>query len=172
MKLVLQEFISLDGVSHGPGAPDEDTSGGFTRGGWFGPFIDERFIEIVRDWVGQADAFLFGRRTYQNFARDWPKMDNPEDPVATALNHLPKYVATRNSVDASWNPTRVLSQQVEEKVAELKRQAGREVQVHGSAELGYALLSAGLIDELRLVVAPVIVGQGAGSCQPTVRQSV
>jgi dihydrofolate reductase len=160
MKLVLQQFISLDGVSQGPGAPDEDTSGGFTRGGWFVPFLDERFIEIIKDWVGQADAFLFGRRTYQNFARDWPKMDNPEDPVATALNHLPKYVATRNSVDANWNPTTVLSQQVEEKVAELKRQAGREVQIHGSADLGYALLSAGLIDELRLVVAPVIVGQG------------
>jgi hypothetical protein len=71
MKLVLQEFISLDGVSQGPGAPDEDTSGGFTRGGWFVPFLDERFIEIIKDWVGQADAFLFGRRTYQNFARDW-----------------------------------------------------------------------------------------------------
>jgi dihydrofolate reductase len=160
MKLVLQEFISLDGVSQGPGAPDEDTSGGFSRGGWFVPFIDERFIEIIKDWVGQADAFLFGRRTYQNFARDWPKMDNAEDPVATALNHLPKYVATRNSVEASWNPTTVLSQQVEEKVAQLKREAGRELQIHGSADLGYALLSAGLIDELRLVVAPVIVGQG------------
>jgi dihydrofolate reductase len=160
MKLVLQEFISLDGVSQGPGAPDEDISGGFTRGGWLVPFIDERFIEIIKNWVGQADAFLFGRRTYQNFARDWPKMDNPEDPVATALNHLPKYVATRNSVDASWNRTTVLSQQIEDKVAELKREAGRELQIHGSADLGYALLSAGLIDELRLVVAPVIVGQG------------
>jgi dihydrofolate reductase len=160
MKLVLQEFISLDGVSQGPGAPDEDISGGFTRGGWFVPFIDERFIEIIKDWVDQADAFLFGRRTYQNFARDWPKMDNPEDPVATALNHLPKYVATRNAVDASWNPTTILSQQVEEKVAQLKREAGRELQIHGSADLGYTLLSAGLIDELRLVVAPVIVGQG------------
>ncbi|NJO32042.1 MAG: dihydrofolate reductase family protein [Rhodospirillales bacterium] len=160
MKLVLQEFVSLDGVSQGPGAPDEDTSGGFTRGGWFVPFIDERFIEIIKDWVGRADAFLFGRKTYQNFARDWPKMDNPDDPVATALNHLPKYVATRTSVDAGWNPTTVLAHQVEEKVAELKRQAGRELQIHGSAELGYSLLSAGLVDELRLVVAPVIVGQG------------
>jgi dihydrofolate reductase len=160
MRLVLQEFISLDGVSQGPGAPDEDTSGGFSRGGWFVPYLDEGFIEITKNWISRADAFLFGRKTYQNFARDWPKMDNPEDPVATALNHLPKYVATRNSLDASWSPTTVLSQQVEQKVAEIKREAGRELQIHGSADLGYSLLSAGLVDELRLVVAPVIVGQG------------
>lgn len=88
MKLILQEFVSVDGVSQGPGGPDEDTSGGFTRGGWFVPFLDERFIEIIEEWVGHADAFLFGRKTYRSFARDWPRMDNPDDPVATALDHL------------------------------------------------------------------------------------
>lgn len=160
MRLVLQEFVSLDGVSQGPGAPDEDTSGGFSRGGWFVPFVDERFLEVVRGWTGRADAFLFGRRTYQNFARDWPGMDDPDDPVATALNHRPKYVATRGSVDATWNPTTVLSQEVEKKVAGLKRKPGRELQIHGSADLGHSLLAAGLVNELRLVVAPVIVGEG------------
>jgi dihydrofolate reductase len=159
MKLVLMEFVSLDGVSQGPGAPDEDTSDGFTRGGWFVPFLDEAFIRIVTGWVGQADAFLFGRRTYQSFARDWPKMDDPADPIARALNGLPKYVAT-SSVTAGWEPTTVLSGDVEGQVAALKRQPGRELQVHGSARLGYSLLAAGLIDELRLVVAPVVLGQG------------
>lgn len=160
MKLVLQEFLTLDGVSQGPGAPDEDTSGGFSRGGWFVPFLDERFGEIVTEWIKQADGFLFGRHTYENFARDWPAMDDPNDPVATALNTLPKYVATRTGTAASWTPTTVLSGAVEQQIAELKRQPGRELQIHGSARLGYSLLAAGLVDEVRLAVAPVVIGQG------------
>ncbi len=160
MRLILQEFLSLDGVSQGPGAPDEDTSGGFVRGGWFVPFADERLIEVVTGWVVEADGFLFGHRTYVNFARDWPAMDNPDDPVATRLNHLPKFVAARSPVAADWAPTTVLQDNIEQRVAELKRRPGREIQIHGSATLGWVLLSAGLIDEVRLAIAPVVVGQG------------
>ncbi|GAA3588287.1 dihydrofolate reductase family protein [Nonomuraea rosea] len=158
MKLVVQEFLTLDGVSQGPGSPDEDTSGGFTRGGWFVPHLDEEFDRLVSAWLGEADAFLFGRRTYVSFARDWPKMT--DHPSAAALNGLPKYVASHSLTEAAWDPTTILSGDVPAQVAELKRQPGRELQVHGSAELAQSLLAAGLVDTLRLVIAPVVVGQG------------
>ncbi|MDT0318695.1 dihydrofolate reductase family protein [Streptomyces millisiae] len=158
MRLVLQEFLTLDGVSQGPGSPEEDTSDGFTRGGWFVPYLDEEFEQITADWLGEADAFLFGRRTYQNFARDWPTMtDHPSAPI---LNGRPKYVASRTLTEAGWHPTTILSGDVPAQVAEVKRQPGRELQIHGSARLAQSLLAAGLIDVLRLVIAPVVVGQG------------
>jgi dihydrofolate reductase len=158
MRLVLQEFLSLDGVSQGPGAPDEDTSDGFTQGGWFVPHLDEAFERLAGTWLEQADAFLFGRRTYLNFARDWPKMT--EHPSAAILNGLPKYVASHSLTQADWNPTTILSGDVPAQVAELKQQPGRELQIHGSARLGQSLLAAGLVDELRLAIAPVVVGTG------------
>jgi dihydrofolate reductase len=158
MRLTLQEFLTLDGVSQGPGSPDEDTSDGFTRGGWFVPYLDEKFEQLAATWLGEADAFLFGRRTYENFARDWPKMN--DHPLAATLNGLPKYVATHSLTKAEWNPTTILSGDVPTQVAELKRQPGRELQIHGSARLAQSLLAAGLIDTLRLVIAPVVVGQG------------
>ncbi len=160
MKLVLMEFLTLDGICQGPGAPDEDTSDGFTRGGWFVPFIEQSFMQTVTGWVGQADAFLFGRRTYEGFARDWPKMDDPNDPIAGKMNGLPKYIATNSLKSASWGPATILSGDIAAQVAELKQRPGRELQVHGSGRLAHSLLTAGLIDAFRLVVAPVVLGQG------------
>jgi len=158
MRLVLQEFLSLDGVCQGPGSPDEDTTDGFTRGGWFVPHLDEEFERLAGTWLGMADAFLFGRRTYVNFARDWPKMT--EHPSAGILNGRPKYVASHSLTEAEWDPTTILSGDIPAQVAEVKRQPGRELQIHGSARLGQSLLAAGLIDELRLAIAPVVVGKG------------
>lgn len=160
MRLILQEFLSLDGVSQGPGSPEEDTSGDFTQGGWFVPFLDESFGELVNRWIADADAFLFGRLTYENFARDWPKVTDPNDPIATKLNGLPKYVASRSLERADWAQSTILSGNIVERVAELKRQPGRELQIHGSARLGQSLLAAGLVDELRLAIAPVVLGNG------------
>lgn len=158
MRLVLQEFLSLDGVYQGPGSPDEDTSDGFSRGGWFVPHLDEEFERQAGVWLGGADAFLFGRRTYENFARDWPKMTG--HPFAGILNGLPKYVASRSLTEAAWHPATILSGDVPAQVAELKRQPGRELQIHGSGRLARSLLAAGLVDELRLAIAPVVVGGG------------
>jgi dihydrofolate reductase len=158
MKLVVQEFLTLDGVSQGPGSPEEDTSGGFTQGGWFVPHLDEEFERLAAEWLGEADALLFGRRTYENFARDWPTMT--DHPFAPILNGLPKYVASRSLTEAAWNPTTILNGDVPAQVAELKRQPGRDLQIHGSARLAQSLLAAGLVDELRLAIAPVVVGQG------------
>ncbi|MEB8342541.1 dihydrofolate reductase family protein [Streptomyces endophyticus] len=158
MKLVVQEFLTLDGVSQGPGSPDEDTSDGFTRGGWFVPYVDEEFMEIAEGWLGRADGLLFGRRTYENFARDWPTMT--DHPFAAIMNGLPKYVATKSLTGADWNPTTILAGNIAAEVDALKRQPGRELQIHGSSRLAQSLLAAGLVDQLRLAIAPVVVGRG------------
>ncbi|WP_235506070.1 dihydrofolate reductase family protein [Arthrobacter sp. Leaf337] len=154
------QFLTLDGVSQGPGSPDEDTSDGFTQGGWFVPHLDEEFVQQAVDWLGQADALLFGRRTYDNFSRDWPQITDPDDPFSEKMNGLPKYVASQSLKQATWAPTTILSGDVAAQVAELKRQPGRELQIHGSSRLAQSLLAAGLIDEVRLVIAPVVVGNG------------
>lgn len=160
MKLILTEFVSLDGVSQGPGSPDEDTSDGFTQGGWLVPHMDDAFIRRAAAWLGEAGGLLLGRRTYDAFARDWPQITDPDDPFTALMNSLPKYVASDSLKEATWNPTTILSGDVAGQVAELKRQPGRELQIHGSARLAQSLLAAGLIDQLRLVVAPVILGHG------------
>ncbi|OKI92674.1 dihydrofolate reductase family protein [Streptomyces sp. CB02058] len=158
MRLVVQQFLTLDGVSQGPGAPDEDRSDGFDQGGWFVPHMDEVFEEVAASWLGTADALLFGRRTYENFARDWPAMT--DHPFAPLMNGLPKYVASHSLTTGSWNPTTVLNGDVPAQVAEVKNLPGRDLQIHGSALLAQSLLAAGLVDELRLAIAPVVVGRG------------
>jgi dihydrofolate reductase len=160
MKLTLTEFVTLDGVAQGPGAPDEDTSDGFERGGWLVPHIDEAFLRLASDWLDQADALLLGRRTYGSFARDWPNITDPNDRFSERMNGLPKYVASHSLTDASWAPTTILSGDVPAQVAALRRRPGRELQIHGSARLAASLLDARLIDALRLVIAPVVLGDG------------
>ena len=160
MRLTLTEFVTLDGVSQGPGSPEEDTSDGFTQGGWFVPHLDEAFIGKAAELLGRADALLLGRRTYDAFARDWPQIIDPNDPFTALMNSLPKYVTSQTLSNGSWHPTTILSGDVAAQIAALKQQPGRELQIHGSARLAQSLLAAGLIDELRLVIAPVIVGNG------------
>ena len=159
MKVTITQFVSLDGVSQGPGSADEDTSDGFSRGGWFVPFIDDTFVRTASDWLDHADGLLFGRRTYEAFARDWPQIAEP-DPFTVRMNSLPKYVVTSTLSEGTWEPTTVLRGDPTVTVAELKQRPGRELQIHGSSRLGSALLSAGLVDSLRLVVAPTVVGEG------------
>lgn len=160
MKIALTEFVTLDGVSQGPGSPTEDTSDGFTRGGWLVPYLDELFVRRTSDWLDLADGLLLGRRTYEAFARDWPQITDPDDPFTERMNALPKYVVTSTLTEGSWHPTTVLRGDPVQTVGELKAQPGRELQIHGSARLGNALLSAGLVDTLRLVVAPTVTGSG------------
>jgi dihydrofolate reductase len=122
--------------------------------------MDDVFIQQAADWLGDADGLLFGRRTYEAFARDWPEITDPEDPFTELMNGLPKYVASQTLTDAAWNPTTILSGDVVTGVAELKSRPGRHLQIHGSARLAQSLLAAGLVDEIRLAIAPVVVGQG------------
>ena len=160
MKIAITQFVTLDGVSQGPGSSREDTSGGFTHGGWLVPHLDQQFVRRASEWLDLADGLLLGRRTYDAFARDWPKITDPDDPFTERMNSLPKYVVTNTPCDRAWEPTTVLRGDPVESVGPLKTQSGRELQIHGSARLAGALLSAGLVDTLRLVVAPTIVGAG------------
>ncbi|WP_055045349.1 dihydrofolate reductase family protein [Devosia sp. A16] len=160
MKLVTTTFVSLDGVYQGPGSPDEDRSDGFARGGWFVPYIEQGFMDQARRWLEQADGLLLGRRTYESFGRDWPEMNKPDDAIGLMMNRLPKYVASATLAATPWGPATLLRGAVLQEIEALKARPGRELQVHGSGSLAGSLLAAGLVDELRLVVAPVIVGAG------------
>jgi hypothetical protein len=122
MKLVLQQFVSLDGVCQGPGSADEDVSGGFSRGGWFVPYVDDSMMAHVTAWIAAADAFLFGADTYRNFARDWPKIADPSDPVATALNGRPKYVVSSALEAGYWAPSTVTRGRAVAEVARIRAQ--------------------------------------------------
>lgn len=160
MKIALTAFVTLDGVSQGPGSQDEDTSGGFTGGGWLVPHIDATFVQRASNWLDLADGLLLGRRTYEAFARDWPEITDPHDPFTERMNTLPKYVVSNTLGTGTWNPTTVLRGDAVEAVAPLRARPGRELQIHGSARLGDALLTAGLVDTLRLVVAPTVLRTG------------
>jgi dihydrofolate reductase len=160
VRVVVLQFTTLDGVTQGPGAPDEDTSDGFAAGGWFVPFLDAAFEARVKAWTLEADAFLLGRRTYEGFAAAWPRVTDPDDAIAGALNGRPKHVVSTTLRDAPWGPAESIGGDVAARVAALRDAPGRELQVHGSTTLARSLLAAGLVDELRLAVAPVVLGAG------------
>ncbi|OXM59732.1 dihydrofolate reductase family protein [Amycolatopsis vastitatis] len=160
MKIAVMEFLTLDGVSQGPGSSTEDTSDGFTGGGWLVPHMDDTFVLRMSEWLDRADGLLLGRRTYSAFARDWPAITDPDDPFTERMNSLPKYVVSNTIETGNWPPTTVLRGDPAQTVRGLKTRPGRELQIHGSARLGSALLSMGLVDTLRLVVAPTVLGSG------------
>ena len=160
MKLTVNTFLTLDGVMQGPGGRDEDTSGGFDRGGWLVPHVDEGMGRIVDGWFAEADAILLGRTTFQLMQPYWEQVTDSENPVAQALNGLPKYVVSTTLGEPTWHNSTVVSADVLGAVARLKGRPGRELQVHGSHRLARTLHDAGLVDQYRLLYFPVVVGQG------------
>ena len=160
MKLTTNTQITVDGVVQGNGGRDENRNGGFERGGWARPLFDSNAITFVDDFYQRADAFLFGRRTYDLFAGYWGVMNPGSGPIADALNTKPKYVASNTLADPRWANTTVLSGDLVAAIRELKAKPGGDLQVHGSGTLTRWLLENDLVDEMNLLVVPVVVGQG------------
>ena len=164
MRVVLSDFISLDGVMQAPGGAEEDFDGGFAHGGWSMPYFDPEsmggFIGEVMETTG---ALLFGRRTWQTMAAAWPDRDDGTDPFATHMNTITKYVVstTLTESDMTWaNSILLAGDDALSAVAELKRQEGGDLAVMGSSQLARALVAGGLVDEYRLLIEPVLLGGG------------
>jgi dihydrofolate reductase len=164
MKLTINTNVSVDGVMQGLGGSEEDRRGGFERGGWAMPHFDSETAALVGQVYGRADAFLFGRRTYEIFAGSWGTgswgANQGDNPISVALNTKPKYVASTTLTDPGWADTTVLSGDVAAAVGELKAEPGGELQVVGSLSVVRLLLDNGLVDEITLFTYPVVVGQG------------
>jgi dihydrofolate reductase len=159
MKLTTTTQVSVDGVMQANGGPNP-LDVGFERAGWARPLFDGEALEFVNRVYQAADAFLFGRRTYELFAGYWGVMDPGSGPIADALNTRPKYVASASLADPQWADTTVLSGDLAAAIGELKAGPAGELQVHGSGALTRWLLENGLVDEINLLVVPVVVGQG------------
>ena len=160
MKLATTTQVSVDGVMQGPGGPDEDERGVFERGGW--AHFDNEAGTVMDEIFQRADAFLFGRRTYEIFAGSWGVMpDLASHPIGAALNTQPKYVASTTLTEPRWANTTVLSGDVAGAIGELKaKKPAGELQVHGSGALIRWLFDNQLVDEITLFVCPVVIGQG------------
>ena len=158
MKLTAKIFMTLDGVYQGPGAPDEDRRAGFDRGGWQAHHSDEVLGGYLTSAYEGADAMLLGRVTWGIWETFWPNHD--EHPIGHIINTLPKYVPSTTRTDTPWQNTHFLAGDVEAAVRELKAQAGRDLLMQGSGRLLQWLLERDLVDELALVVYPVVVGDG------------
>jgi dihydrofolate reductase len=162
MRIVITEFISLDGVVQAPGGPQEDTDGGFAHGGWSHPYFDAEVLGGAFDaGLGRAEALLFGRRTWQTMAGAWP--ERAGDPFADRMNSLKKYVvsSTLGEADLTWNNTALIpGDQAVARIGELHEAEGGDLAMMGSPTLVRMLLSEGLVDELQLIVMPVILGGG------------
>ena len=160
MKLTVHTFTTIDGVMQGPGAADEDPSNGFDHGGWLVPLADADMAATTSGWFDQADEILLGRATYEKMFPYWSRVTDPDDRIAQALNNLPKHIVSRTLRSPEWQNSSLLSGDVVEAVKTLKARPGRELQVHGSAQLVQTLNEHQLVDEYRLLIFPVVLGTG------------
>jgi dihydrofolate reductase len=172
-ELTLTTFLTIDGVMQAPGGPDEDTSGNFPYGGWLVPHADDDMGKTMVEIFSKADAFLLGRTTYDIFSAYWPRVTDPNDPIAGKLNSLPKFVASNTQNTFGWSGSSHV-RDVTKEIAEIKKRFPREVQVHGSCGLAQTLIRNDLIDEYRLLTFPVVLGTGkrlfgAGAVPATLR---
>ncbi len=161
-KLIVAEFISLDGVIQSPGGPEEDASGGFRFGGWVAPYADDTTGRDVEDLHSLPFELLLGRRTYDIWAAYWPHVaeNSPSRAIADVFNSVPKHVATHRPASLSWQNSRALDDDLGSAIGSLKRQRGANLLVWGSGDMVRQLLAAGLVDELRLQIHPVVLGSG------------
>jgi dihydrofolate reductase len=162
MRIVVSQFMSLDGVVQAPGGAQEDTEGGFAHGGWSMPFFDPEVMgSAIGETMEQTEALLFGRRTWQVMASAWP--GRAGDPFADRMNEIPKYVASRTlgAGDLDWNNSTLLpADDVAGAIGAIRERPGRDVQVMGSASLVRTLVGSDLVDEYRLMIEPIVLGGG------------
>jgi dihydrofolate reductase len=159
-KVIVNEFLTLDGVMQAPGDPDEDRSGGFPHGGWQMPFFDDVAGAEIDAGMGQAGGYLLGRRTYEIMAAYWPTA-SADDPFTATMNAMPKHVASTTLREPlEWQNSTLIQGDVAKGVAELKEQDGKDLHVIGSGELARSLMENGLVDEYRLMINPIVLGSG------------
>ena len=161
MRVVVHEFMSLDGVVQAPGGAEEDTDGGFAHGGWSIPYFDPEVMgPVINEGMNTADGLLFGRRTWQGMAAAWP--ERAGDPYADQMNAIKKYVASRTLTesDLTWNTELLSSDNAVDDIAKLRTQDGGDLIAWGSVSLVKSLLAAGLVDELNLMIEPILLGGG------------
>ena len=161
-KLIVNEFVSMDGVAQAPGGPEEDASGGFAHGGWHMPYTqDERGQAWVMKYITEMGALVLGRRTYEIFAGYWPNASEEQAVIAEPLNRLPKYVASTTLTEPlAWNNSSLLRPDVATALRALKEEDGGDLHVIGSAQLVRSLLADDLVDGLRLAIDPLVLGGG------------
>ncbi|HEX7665145.1 MAG TPA: dihydrofolate reductase family protein [Polyangiaceae bacterium] len=160
-KIIVTEWMSLDGVVQSPAYADEDTSGGFRHGGWHRPFFEEKSMQWVVGNVVRASAYLLGRTTYETFSKHWPNASAEEQVLAEPINTRPKFVASRTlQAPLAWSHSTLLDGDVIEAVKKLKATDGGDILVIGSPVLARTLLAEGLVDELRLMIDPIVIGSG------------
>ena len=161
MRLTTITHVSVDGVMQGLGGADEDRRDGFERGGWAGPLFDNEATAYLTEAMQRADAFLFGRWTYETFAGSWGAIEEMRrSPIGGALNSKPKYVASTTLTHPKWAETTVLSGDLAAAIGDLRAKPEGELQVHGSGSLVRWLFDNQLVDEITLLRYPVILGQG------------
>ncbi|GAB4057986.1 dihydrofolate reductase family protein [Catellatospora paridis] len=158
-KLMVIEFVTLDGVMQGLGSPDEDRDGGFEHGGWSAPYFDETQASAAGEGRKDTTAYLFGRRTYEKMAAFWPTQPD-SNPMAAHLNATPKYVATRTLTSLDWPNARVLDGELVPAVQRLKAEGDGVIAVLGSGVLVQELIAADLVEGYRLFLHPLLLGTG------------
>jgi dihydrofolate reductase len=161
-KLIVAEHISLDGIIQSPGSPKEDPSGDFRLGGWTVPYDDEAIGQSVHELLSEPFELLLGRRTYDIWAAYWPHVpaDSPAHGIADLFNSVPKHVATHRADTLDWHNSHALEDDIAGAVSALKHQDGADLVTWGSGDMVRQLLAAGLVDELRLVIYPLVLGRG------------
>jgi dihydrofolate reductase len=160
-KVVVNEWLTLDGVVQGPGYADEDTDGGFEHGGWHLRYFDDLSRKWVEEGYADVGGFLFGRRTYENLAAYWPTAPQDEQAIARPLNTLPKYVASTTLTEPlAWENSTLLQGDVAKAVLALKQEEGKDLHLIGSSEFVQTLIHHDLVDEFRVMIDPVVVGGG------------
>jgi dihydrofolate reductase len=158
-RLVVIEFLSLDGVMQAPGSPDEDREGGFEHGGWAGPYTDDVLGQRAAEGMATTDTYLFGRVTYEGMVAYWPTAP-ADDPIARHLNPAKKYVVSGTLKKLDWENSELLEGDIADTVTELKQRPGGNIAVLGSGRLVETLIEHDLVDEYQLFVQPILIGSG------------